>query len=298
MIAKLVAANIMKHGIKHYSFGQASRFVFVTLVTGTGIGLSVSLVASLFVAGLHFLTNHRQSMDGNFPILQFAGGSLVPLLWLIGAAFLLWGVRRLFGIVRWHGPADSIFGAHRLDNEIDVKAGIGSTIAAFIAMGGGASVGQYGPLVHFGATIGSYIRQVFGNKVIGIDVFIGCGVAAAIAAGFHAPIAGIVFAHEAVLRHFSFRALTPIAISSITSVWFATAIFGGDPLFRSMPSATDLLPDGAGLAGKWAIVRGHSDAIYAGAVQISRNRRQNWLAALGVDIDSGGNMRRGGNLCA
>ena len=241
LIIKLVAANSMKHGIKHYSFGQASRFVLVTLVTGTGIGLSVSLVASLFVAGLHFLTDHRQSMGGNFPTLQFAGGSLVPMLWLIGAAFLLWGVRRLFGIVRWHGPADSIFGAHRLDNEIDVKAGIGSTIAAFIAMGGGASVGQYGPLVHFGATIGSYIRQVFGTKMIGIDVFIGCGVAAAIAAGFHAPIAGIVFAHEAILRHFSFRALTPIAISSITSVWFATAIFGGDPLFALDAAATDLL---------------------------------------------------------
>ena len=231
----------MNHGIKHYSIGQASLFVLVTLVTGTGIGLSVSLVASLFVAGLHLLTDHRQSMVVNLPILQFAGGSLVPMLWLIAAAFLLWGVRRLFGIVRWHGPADSIFGAHRLDNEIDVKAGIGSTIAAFIAMGGGASVGQYGPLVHFGATIGSHIRQVFSNKMIGTDVFIGCGVAAAIAAGFHAPIAGIVFAHEAVLRHFSFRALTPIAISSITSVWFATAIFGGDPLFTLDAEATDLL---------------------------------------------------------
>ena len=242
IIAKHVVANIMKHGIKHYSFGMVSRFVLVTLVIGIGIGLSVSLVASFFVAGLHFLTDHRQSMDGNLPILQFAGGSLVPMLWLIGAAFLLWGVRRLFGIVRWHGPADSIFGAHRLDNEIDVKAGIGSTIAAFIAMGGGASVGQYGPLVHFGATIGSWIRQAFGNKTIGTDVFIGCGVAAAIAAGFHAPIAGIVFAHEAVLRHFSFRALTPIAISSITSVWFATFIFGGDPLFALDAEATDLLP--------------------------------------------------------
>jgi CIC family chloride channel protein len=232
----------MKHGIKQYSFGQASRFVLVTLVTGTGIGLSVSLVASLFVTGLRFLTDHRQSMSETFTILQFDGGSLVPMLWLIGAAFLLWGVRRWFGIKRWHGPADSIFGAHRLDNEIDVRAGIGSNIGAFIAMGGGASVGQYGPLVHFGATIGTYIRQVFGNKTIGTDVFIGCGVAAAIAAGFHAPIAGIVFAHEAVLRHFSFRALTPIAISSITSVWFGTAIFGGEPLFVLDAAATDLLP--------------------------------------------------------
>ena len=44
----------MKHKFPNYKFGQAFQFVFVTLITGTGIGLSVSLVASIFVAGLHF----------------------------------------------------------------------------------------------------------------------------------------------------------------------------------------------------------------------------------------------------
>ena len=178
----------MKQGLPNYSLNQAFQFVFVTLITGTGIGLCVSLVASIFVAGLHFFVSQRHSMAGYLPSMKIADGSLAPLIWLIGAAFLLWGVRRLFGIKRWHGPADSIFGAHRLDNEIDVRAGIGSTLAAFISLGGGASVGQYGPLVHFGATIGTYIRQVSRNKSIGTDVFIGCGVAAAIAAGFHAPV--------------------------------------------------------------------------------------------------------------
>ena len=234
--------------IKLYSIGQASRFVLITLIIGTGTGLVVSLVASLFVAGLHFLTDQRSRMDGYFTFLEFASGSLVPVIWLIVAALLLWVVRRLFGIERWHGPADSIFGAHRLDNEIDVKSGIGSTVGAFVSISGGASVGQYGPLVHFGATIGTFLRQMIGKnqaydkEIIGTDVFIGCGVAAAIAAGFHAPIAGIVFAHEAVLRHFSFRALTPIAIASITSVWFSTAVFGDDPLFTLDATTADLLP--------------------------------------------------------
>ena len=184
MIVSIAAADIMKHSIKHHSFGQAARFVFITLITGTGIGLSVSLVASLFVAGLHVLTDQRSAMGGHFALLQIAGGSLMPLIWLIGAAFLLWGVRRLFRIERWHGPADSIFGAHRLDNEIDVSAGIGSTIAAFIAMGGGASVGQYGPLVHFGATIGTYIRQIFGNKTIGTDGSLGVALPRQLPPGF------------------------------------------------------------------------------------------------------------------
>ena len=232
----------MKNQIKYNSFSHIFQFVLVTLVIGAGVGLLVSLVASLFVTGLKFLADQRYEMVEQASLFNFSFGSFVPMLWLIGSAFLLWGFRGFFGITRWHGPADSIFAAHRLDNEIDVKAGIGSTAAAFVSIGGGASVGQYGPLVHFGATIGGYLRRLFGDKMIGTDVFIGCGVAAAIAAGFHAPIAGIVFAHEAVLRHFSFRALTPIAISSITSVWVSTAIFDVGPLFTLNAVAGDLLP--------------------------------------------------------
>ena len=232
----------MKRGVKDYSPKGAIGFVIATLVTGIGIGVTVSLVASLLVTIVKTLSDYRLWMGGEFLNLRDGIGSLVPMLWLIVAALMLWGVRRFFGIARWHGPADSIYAAHRLDNEIDVRAGVGSTLAAFISMGGGAPVGQYGPLVHFGATVGSYLRQVFGNKLVDIDVFIGCGVAAAIAAGFHAPIAGIVFAHEAILRHFSFRALTPIAISSVTSAWFATAVFGGEPIFNLVSAAPDLLP--------------------------------------------------------
>jgi len=232
----------MKRGVKDYSPKGTIGFVIATLVTGIGIGVTVSLVASLLVTIVKTLSDYRLWMGGEFLSLRDGIGSLVPMLWLIVAALMLWGVRRFFGIARWHGPADSIYAAHRLDNEIDVRAGVGSTLAAFISMGGGAPVGQYGPLVHFGATVGSYLRQVFGNKLVDIDVFIGCGVAAAIAAGFHAPIAGIVFAHEAILRHFSFRALTPIAISSVTSAWFATAVFGGEPIFNLVSAAPDLLP--------------------------------------------------------
>ncbi|MDA8723666.1 chloride channel protein [Alphaproteobacteria bacterium] len=228
--------------MKHHSLKNAIVSVTATLVTGIGIGVIVSLVASLLVTSVKKLSDYRLWMGGEFLNLPGSNGSMVPMLWLILAALLLWGVRYLFGITRWHGPADSIYAAHRLDNEIDVRVGAGSTLAAFISMGGGAPVGQYGPLVHFGATVGCYLRQVFGTKLIDIDVFIGCGVAAAIAAGFHAPIAGIVFAHEAILRHFSFRALTPIAISSVTSAWFATAVFGGEPIFNLASAAPELLP--------------------------------------------------------
>ena len=223
-------------------FNQAFIYVITVLITGCGIGILVSIVASLMVSMITALAEYQAGQGNILPMIPGVDGSLVPMGLLVVAAILIGIIRRLFNITRWHGPADSIYSAHRTDNQLDVKAGLGSSLAAFVSLGAGAPVGQYGPLVHFGATIGSYLKQLTNNQNIGVDVFIGCGVAAAIAAGFHAPIAGIVFAHEAVLRHFSFRAMTPIAIASITSEWFSTAIFGSTPIFTISVLITDLLP--------------------------------------------------------
>ena len=140
-------------------------------------------------------------------------------------------LKRTFGIGRWHGPADSIYAAHRTDNELDVKTGLSSTLAAFLSASGGASVGQYGPLVHFGAVIGGGLKRFLKSDMT-TDVFIGCGVAAAISAGFNAPIAGVVFAHEALIRHFSLRAIAPIAIASCSAAGLTELLWGGTTLFE------------------------------------------------------------------
>ena len=214
------------------------------VITGLSFGFVMAFVSNVFVQGVQWLSSLRSMSD--VLTVEVLGMSLSfgPLIGLFIAAFLILIVRRLFGIVRWHGPADSIYAAHRTDNELDVRHGFGSTLAAFISASGGASVGQYGPLVHFGATMGSFIRQITRSEIT-TDVFIGCGVAGAIAAGFNAPIAGVVFAHEAILRHFSLRAIAPIAISSITAAWVSKWIFGTNPLFiidDFTPNLIELLP--------------------------------------------------------
>ena len=210
--------------------------MFAVLVgVGVTFGIMMAIVSNVFVIGVRTLTNLRENAD----FLNFSVGgaelSLAPLVAILIAAMAILAIRKAFGITRWHGPADSIYAAHRTDNELDVRAGMGSTLAAFVSASGGASVGQYGPLVHFGATIGSFLRQVTGNRLT-TDIFIGCGVAGAIAAGFNAPIAGVVFAHEAILRHFSVRAVTPIAIASITSAGISKWLFGDNHAFAGVPS--------------------------------------------------------------
>ena len=214
--------------------------VQITIGVGLGavVGLVMSVVSNSFVGMVETLTMFRDDMS--IPFELFAGYSfnLAPLGALLVAACLILIVRHMFGITRWHGPADSIFAAHRTDNDLDVRAGLGSTLAAFISASGGASVGQYGPLVHFGATVGSILRRMTGDRMT-TDVFIGCGVAGAIAAGFNAPIAGIVFAHEAILRHFSMRAIVPISIASLSSVWFSEQLFGASTLFSLSDAPID-----------------------------------------------------------
>lgn len=209
---------------------RAVQMVLVTAFVGLGVGGVMGFVSYGFVRGVHALSEWREQSE--FAVVTVGDVSLAfgPMLILLVAAMLVLALRRFISTPYWHGPPESIHAAHVATPSLDTRAGLASTLAAFISASGGASVGQYGPLVHFGATIGSLLRHRIG-AVISVDVFIGCGVAGAIAAGFNAPIAGVVFAHEAILRHFSFRAIAPIVISSITAAWVRDYILGGAPLF-------------------------------------------------------------------
>ncbi len=211
------------------------RILIGLILTGLGFGILMAFITNGFVMGVGAIARQRDQWE--IMKLDVSGMtlSLTPLIAMLIAASGIILIRRVFSISRWHGPADSIYAAHRTDNELDIKAGLGSTLAAFVSASGGASVGQYGPLVHFGATIGSLMRQITGG-LLTTEIFIGCGVAGAIAAGFNAPIAGVVFAHEAILRHFSVRAVTPIAIASITSVGISKWLFGDAHAFAGVPA--------------------------------------------------------------
>ena len=214
-------------------------YVFGVLLLSGILGVIVSIIANYFVLVVKWFANLR---TGSNDFFQFSGLPFSSILWLFTAVFILYFIRKACSIDRWHGPADAVYASHRTDNELDLKRGVGSTFAALVSLSAGAPVGQYGPLVNFGASIASFLSQISRVKMIPPDVLMSCGVAAAISAGFNAPIGGIIFAHEAVLRHFSLSALLPIAIASTISAAFGTWAFGGAPLFSLNLDAPDLLP--------------------------------------------------------
>lgn len=214
----------------------ASQFLLAVVV-----GLVMAVVANSFVEGARWFLN--TSRTDSFVAIQLGDFvfNLDIYLTLGVAAVLIFLVRRMLGITIWSGPADSIYAVQQSREPLDVRLGMGSTLAAFVAASGGGSVGQYGPLVHFGATMTELLLKYVRIK-IDRRVFIACGVAGAISAGFNAPIAGVLFAHEALLRRISIGAIAPIAVASIVAYAANQAFFVIEPTFSVPDMPIELQP--------------------------------------------------------
>ena len=192
------------------------RVLLAQVIIVVLIGAFVAVCAHFFVAGIQYFEVFRGQHN---QMLELFGlqVNLVTAGLLVAAYLLVMLIRKTAQMPKWESPADIIYTAQNRQHDMPPKKGLLTIFASFISLAGGASLGQYGPLVHLGGTIGIAVAKGYRQAWLGRDVLIGCGVAAAIAAGFNAPIAGIIFAHEAVLRHFSARALTLISIASISA---------------------------------------------------------------------------------
>ena len=224
---------------------NVSLELLTIVFVGCLIGAVMCVVADGFVMGVSAFSQWR--VEDTLMVWTLSDGTTIAygsvvFLWV--AAGLVVVLKKILSIQAYAGPADTIYAAQQTLEPLDVKRGIGSTFIAFICASGGASVGQYGPLVHFGGTIGVWLKRLLASSM-SHEIFLGCGVAAAISAGFNAPLAGIIFAHEAVLRHFSIRAVAPISIAAISAsaldkVWFpSNASFLID---APMPPLAEILP--------------------------------------------------------
>ena len=148
------------------------------------------------------------------------GGLLVGL-------FLHWAIKG----GRAHGVAQVIQGSAMPTGALSLRDGIASTIAAAVSIGAGASTGREGPVVHLSATLGAVVARRLRLPHGSGRTLLGCGAAAAVAASFNAPIAGVFFALEVIMRHHSLRAIAPIVISSVTATIISRAEYGNAPAF-------------------------------------------------------------------
>ena len=153
------------------------------------------------------------------------GGLLIGLM----VHFLL-PTRRLQSV------AEVIESATLHDAKMNLRTGLVSATASAISLGTGASTGREGPVVHLGATLSAFVAEKLKLGRSLARLLLGCGVAAAVAASFNAPIAGVFFALEVVIGHYALKAFAPIVIASVAGTIISRAHFGDFPAFTLPPN--------------------------------------------------------------
>lgn len=192
-------------------------------------GIALAAIALAFISPIKLLEAKATAWAAANPSQVPVAVAIVPVL----GALLCGAIQSIFKVkLRAHGVSSVLYAIHRRRAELPpmlaVRTWLGST--AIIASGG--SAGPEGPIVTIGATLGSGIARFLRADPQTAATLVGCGAAAGIAAVFNAPITGIFFVLEVLLRDFSLRTFTPIVIASVFAAATVQTLIGTpEPLF-------------------------------------------------------------------
>ena len=132
---------------------------------------------------------------------------------------------------RSHGPGDLMLAIHK-DHDPDLKGGFLTSALTLVSVSSGASVGVFGPIIHYGGCIATWLKQFFSN--LSRPVILASGGAAAIGALFSAPIAAAIFAHEMLLRRVRTSESAPVVMAALGGYFSAVMLLGDNRRFLNV----------------------------------------------------------------
>ena len=212
--------------------------VVMALVVGAGAGLGavgfrelIYLFTWLFTGRQTFgQQGHAASL--HLPFLGIAFVVIVPVI-----AGLLYGplIQRYAREARGHGVPEVMLAVAENGGRIRPPVTVVKALASALCIGGGGSVGREGPIVQIGSALASTLGQLVRMSEGRLRVIVACGAAGGISATFNAPITGVFFGFEIVLRELSLDALVATILSAVTADLISRGFFGGAPFFASVP---------------------------------------------------------------
>jgi CIC family chloride channel protein len=212
----------------------------LALIVGAGAGAGAVVFRWLITSFTHLFAGH-----GDYAGLGPVDNPHVPALgrWFVllapVVAGLLYGplVHLFAREARGHGVPEVMYAVARRGGRIPPQVAGVKALASALCIGGGGSVGREGPIVQIGSALGSTLGSVVRVAEGRMRVLVACGAAGGIAATFNAPLAGVFFAMELILRDFTAQAFGMVVLASVTSSVIGRAAFGDAP-FLHLPSFT------------------------------------------------------------
>ncbi|MCB1866637.1 MAG: chloride channel protein [Chromatiales bacterium] len=197
-----------------------------------GLGLLVGLLAGAVIVGFRHAIDAAQTLTIGTPDrfellpplarlgLAMAGGLAIGLVLL-----------RLPAALRAGGVVHVIERLDRHQGRLPFGNAVAHFLLVVLATATGQSVGREGPGVHLGAAVAGSAGGHLGLPNHSLRTLVGCGVAAAIAASFNTPLAGVVFAMEVVLMEYTIAGFAPVILAAVSATAISQLAFGDAPAF-------------------------------------------------------------------
>ena len=212
--------------------------IVMALLVGAGAGLGAVLFRELIFGFTWLATGYQQfGQQGHIDSrhLPWLGLGFLLVIPVIGG--LLYGplIQRFAREARGHGVPEVMLAVAENGGRIRPPVTIVKALASAVCIGAGGSVGREGPIVQIGSAFASTLGQVVRMSETRLRIIVACGAAGAIAATFNAPITGLFFGFEIVLREFSLDAMFGTILAAVSADLVSRAFFGSAPFFTGIP---------------------------------------------------------------
>ena len=203
------------------------------------LGLATGIVTSIFILAFRYLID-----QGGVTLVGLDSSDNFESLSILERAFWCVGGALILGLLlnRYNPSARRVGVVHvmerlsRHQGYLPLRNAVIQFFGGAIALATGQSGGREGPAIHLGATAASLLGQKFALPNNSIRTMVACGTAAAIAASFNTPIAGVIFAMEVVMMEYAIASFIPIIMASVSATILTQYFFGSAPAFNVAPA--------------------------------------------------------------
>ena len=237
------SASTLRGRLGGWLRGSPLGLLSVAIMVGVGAGLGAVVFRYLIFTFTWLATGStefgQQGRVGSAH-LPWLGVSFLVLIPVVGG--LLYGplIYRFAREARGHGVPEVMIAVAENGGRIRPQVSAVKAVASALCIAVGGSVGREGPIVQIGSALASSLGQWIRLPENRLRILVACGAAGGISATFNAPITGVFFGIELILREISVEAVFAVMLSSMLANVIGQAVFGKAPFFAHLPSGIGL----------------------------------------------------------
>lgn len=209
------------------------------------LGLLSGILAGLASILFRLIVEHSQAAfltgpPGSYETLSAATRLLLPIAGGLLLGLLLY---RLPDTDRIVGVLHVMERLAYYQGRFPLRNAVVQLLGGAVAIISGHSVGREGPSVHLGVAASNLPAQRFGLPNNSLRLLAASATAAAIAASFNTPLAGVVFALEVLMFEYTVAAFAPVLLATVSATVLSQAVFGPHLAFNVPPIALGSLQE-------------------------------------------------------